>query len=47
MMTHESDFDSRDRQIPQPIDVKQTCAMFKGDNRLAANKDSCKLDLVL
>lgn len=45
MMTHKSDFDSRDKQIPQPTDIKQTGAMFKGDNGLDADKASCKLDM--
>ena len=40
-------FDSRDKWIPQLTDIKQTCAMFEGDNKLAANKASYKLDLVL
>ena len=46
-MTHESYFDSREKRIPQLTDIKQTGAMFKGDNRLVANKASYKLDLVL
>lgn len=44
-MIHESDFDSRDKRIPQLTDIKQIGAMFKGDNRLTANKASCKLGL--
>ena len=37
-MTHECDFDSRDKRISQLTNIKQTGAMFKGDNKLAANK---------
>ena len=46
-MNHESDFDSRDKQIPHLTYIKQIGATFKGDNKLAANKASYKLDLVL
>ena len=40
-------FNLRDKHIPKLTDIKQTGAMFKGDNRLTSNKASCNLDFVL